>query len=70
MAEQKKVLPEDPQTLPPESKQNQILGALPREDYERLLPHLELVQMPLGWTVSESDDHVDYVHILLPALFR
>jgi len=62
VAEQKKVLPEDPQTLPPESKQNQILGALPREDYERLLPHLELVQMPLGWTVSESDDHVDYVH--------
>jgi len=29
-------------------KQNQILAALPAKEYARLLPHLELVQLPLG----------------------
>lgn len=62
MPEKKNVLPEDPQTSLPEPKHNQILGALPAADYERLLPHLELVPMPLGWTLSESGDHVDYLH--------
>ena len=34
--------------------QNHLLAALPAEEYERLLPHLELVQLPLGWAVYES----------------
>lgn len=46
----------------PEPKHNQILGALPVGDYERLRPEFELVQMPLGWTMSESGDHVNYLH--------
>ncbi|MDO8653504.1 MAG: Crp/Fnr family transcriptional regulator [Undibacterium sp.] len=50
-----KVLPSDP-------KQNRILAALPAKDYERLLPDLELVDMPLGWTMSESGDHVNFLH--------
>lgn len=42
--------------------QNRILAALPKVDYERLLPDLELIPMPLGWTMSESGDHVNYLH--------
>jgi len=47
---------------PPDPKQNRILAALPARDYERLLPDLELVEMPLKWTMSESGDHVNYLH--------
>ena len=47
---------------PPDPKQNRILAALPAQDYARLLPDLELVEMPLGWTMSESGDHVNYLH--------
>ena len=46
----------------PDPKLNRILASLPAEDYKRLLPHLELVEMPLGWTMSESGDHVNYLH--------
>ncbi len=46
----------------PDPKQNQILAALPKAEYDRLLPDLELVSMPLGWTMSELGDHVKYLH--------
>lgn len=62
MPEKTSVLPEDSQTLPIEPRHNQILGALPKTDYDRLLPDLELVPMALGWTISESGDHVNYLH--------
>jgi hypothetical protein len=29
-------------------KQNHLLKSLPSEEYERIFPHLELVEMPLG----------------------
>jgi CRP-like cAMP-binding protein len=45
-------------------KRNLILAALPAADFERLLPDLEFVPMPLGWTMSESGDHVDFLHFL------
>lgn len=48
--------------LPPDPKQNRLLAALPGKDYQRLLPDLELVEMPLGWTMSESGDHVNFLH--------
>lgn len=48
--------------LPPDPKQNHILASLPAKDYQRLLPDLELVEMPLGWTMSESGDHVNFLH--------
>jgi CRP-like cAMP-binding protein len=35
-------------------RQNHLLAALPAADYERLLPHLELVPLPLGWSVYEA----------------
>lgn len=47
---------------PPDPKQNQILAALPKAEYERLLPDLQLVPMPTGWTLSESGDHVNFLH--------
>lgn len=46
----------------PDPKRNRILAALPSLDYGRLLPNLEFVEMPLGWMMSESGDHVDYLH--------
>src|ERR1039457_4033344 len=46
---------------PHASKQNRLLAALPAEDYERLLPHLELVPLPLAWAVYESGDAQGYV---------
>jgi CRP-like cAMP-binding protein len=46
----------------PNPRQNQILAALPKSEYERLLPDLELVAMPIGWTMSELGDHVKYLH--------
>jgi CRP-like cAMP-binding protein len=55
MSKTEKKVPDDP-------KQNLILAALPAQDYERMLPDLEFVPMPLGWTMSESGDHVNYLH--------
>ena len=43
-------------------RQNHLLAALPAEDYERLLPHLELVPLPLGWAVYESGNEQGYVY--------
>jgi CRP-like cAMP-binding protein len=47
---------------PPNPKLNQILARLPTAEYERLLPDLKLVPMPLRWTMSESGDHENYLH--------
>jgi len=35
-------------------RENRLLAALPAADYQRLLPHLELVPMPLGWALYEA----------------
>ncbi len=43
-------------------KQNHLLDALPAADYARLLPDLELVPMPLGWSVYESGSHLNYLY--------
>ena len=32
-------------------RQNHLIAALPAGDYERLLPDLEPIQLPLGWAV-------------------
>src|ERR1700690_174288 len=48
--------------LPHTPKQNHFLAALPAEDYARLLPHLELVAMPLGRVVYESGAHLDHLY--------
>ena len=47
---------------PPTPKQNHLLAALAAEDYERLLPDLELVPLPLGWALYESGTEQGYVY--------
>lgn len=52
--------------LPPPARQssvqNHLLAALPPEFYERLLPHLEPVLLPLGLAIYESGDAQQYVY--------
>ncbi|MGZ4998816.1 MAG: Crp/Fnr family transcriptional regulator [Methylomonas sp.] len=43
-------------------RQNHLIRALPTAEYERLLPHLELVQMPLGQVIYEAGDVLDYAY--------
>ena len=45
-------------------RQNRLLAALPLEDYERLLPDLEPVPLPLGWTVHRAGDRDKYLYFL------
>jgi len=42
--------------------QNRLLAALPAPEYERLLPHLELVPMPLGEVLYESGGRLQHVY--------
>jgi CRP-like cAMP-binding protein len=59
---QKVYLTKPHSTPAPDPRLNQILAALPAADYERILPELERVPMPRRWTMSESGDHVHYLH--------
>ena len=43
-------------------RHNHLLAALPAEDCERLLPHLEPVPLELGRTVYESGSEQEYVY--------
>lgn len=49
-----------PQTLGAE--QNRLLATLPLDVQERLLPHMELVELPLGKVLYESGDTLRYVY--------
>lgn len=42
--------------------QNDIIAALPAEDYARLLPDLELVPMPLGWALYEAGEKLSHAY--------
>ena len=42
--------------------QNHLLAALPAEDYARVLPHLELIAMPLGWALYESGGRLGHIY--------
>jgi len=44
--------------------QNHLLAALPLEDCERLLPHLEPVLLPLGWVVHGAGEREKYLYFL------
>jgi CRP-like cAMP-binding protein len=41
---------------------NKLLASLPRDHFERLLPHLTSVQLPQGLVMFESGDEVDHVY--------
>jgi hypothetical protein len=49
-------------------KQNHLFAALPAADYERLLPDLELVPLPLGWAVYEAGGKLGYVYFPTTAI--
>lgn len=49
-------------------RQNHLLNALPAEDYNRLLPHLELVSMPLGNVLYESGNELRHVYFPTTAI--
>jgi CRP-like cAMP-binding protein len=51
-----------PITAPHHPTQNRLLAALPALEYERLLPHLELVPMPLGEVLYESGGRLQHVY--------
>lgn len=42
--------------------QNHLVAALPTAEFERLAPHLELVEMPLGEVLYESGGLMQYVY--------
>jgi len=48
--------------MPHNPKQNRLLASLPEADFQRLLPHLELFQLPLGASVYESGRPQNHVH--------
>jgi len=45
-------------------RQNRLLATLPREGYERLLPHLVPVAWPSGSTVHAAGDREDCLHFI------
>jgi CRP-like cAMP-binding protein len=45
-------------------RQNHLLAALALEDYERLLPSLEPIALPLGWTVHRAGDREKHLYFL------
>lgn len=46
----------------PRSKTRSLLAVLPAEEYARLLPHLELIQLPLGRVLCEPGVQMYYVY--------
>lgn len=48
----------------PDSTQNQLLAALSRAEYERLLPNLEFVSLEFKQVLYEPNQPIDYVYFL------
>jgi CRP-like cAMP-binding protein len=46
----------------PDPRRNQLLAALPEAEYQRWLPHLEPVEMPLGQVLYESGGVLSHVY--------
>ena len=54
--------------LAPNPLQNHILAALPAAEWQRCLPHLEWVNMPLGQVVYESGGTMEHVYFPITAI--
>jgi CRP-like cAMP-binding protein len=48
--------------------QNHLLAALPADIYERLLPNLQLIAMPLGKVLYEAGGQLEYVYFPTTAI--
>ena len=55
-------------TDPPSPAQNHLLAMLPREEYERVLPHLGHVSFSLGQVVYESGGQMDHIYFPTTAI--
>lgn len=44
------------------SRKNHLLAALPTAEYDRLIPQLELVEMPLGEVLYTAGDFLQYIY--------
>ncbi|MCX7027609.1 MAG: Crp/Fnr family transcriptional regulator [Spirochaetes bacterium] len=53
---------------PPNPRQNHLLAALPGDEYESLLPHLERVHLPLGQILTESGDLSNFIYFPTTAI--
>jgi len=42
--------------------ENHLLAALPQEEYQRLLPHFEIMALPLGKIVYHAAQHLEYLY--------
>lgn len=68
------MLPNRPMAQPttpgttPSPTQNHLLAALPPADYARLLPHLQLVPMPLGEMLYESGAQLQHAYFPTSAI--
>jgi CRP-like cAMP-binding protein len=52
----------------PDPRMNRLLAALPPEDFERWLPALEVVELPLGSVLYESGVEMGYVYLPTTAI--
>ncbi|AKJ67977.1 crp/Fnr family transcriptional regulator [Pandoraea thiooxydans] len=55
-------------TVSPDPRQNHLLAALPDEPWQRWLPQLELVQLPLGKVIYESGGTLSHVYFPTTAI--
>ena len=48
--------------------QNHLLAALPKQEYEDLLPNLEKIKLPLGEALYESGGELRYVYFPITSI--
>jgi CRP-like cAMP-binding protein len=51
-------------SMPGDPIQNEILAALPRNEYDRIFPFLQLEQWPVGKSLYESGQKISHVHFI------
>jgi CRP-like cAMP-binding protein len=56
------------ETLSPDPTENRLLTALPDAEWQRWLPHLERIAMPLGQVLYESGDTLSHVYFPTTAI--
>jgi CRP-like cAMP-binding protein len=54
--------------LPLDPRENKLLAALPESDWQRWLPQLEFVSLPLGQVLYESGDTLSHVYFPATAI--
>ena len=52
----------------PSPRQNKILASLPSTDYDRLLPYLELVSIPLDTTLYDSSKNLSHAYFPITSI--